>query len=323
MERLFHYGEKLEQEAPSHIPETQPPKDWPREGKVDAKDLVMAYRPGLPNVLKGLSMSVKGGEKIGVVGRCAASRSLDDRLRLTLLVRTGAGKSSIMMALFRIVELSGGEIEIDGVDVSKIGLDDLRRAVAIIPQEATLFNGTIRSNLDPFGVYDDARLWDALKRAGVVDRTTGAAAREAAKLKEIEGLDDASSSASDLAQTQQSPNRGGHSTPVNRYSLDSVVEDEGLNLSVGERSLVSLARALVKNSQIIVLDEATACKHYPAFPLALGSDAPSSRRFRDRRSDPGDNQDRICARHAVVHRASSSDHHQLRSHREQGLLRLA
>jgi len=170
--------------------------------------VVMSYRPGLPTVLKGLSIDVKGGEKIGIIGR------------------TGAGKSSLMTALLRIVELTSGQITVDGIDISKIGLADLRRAISIIPQEALLFQGTIRSNLDPFGVYDDARLWDALRRSWLVDS------------------DEVNSAPTDKSRT--------------RFNLDTVVEEEGQNLSVGERSLVSLARALVRDTPITILDEATA-----------------------------------------------------------------
>ena len=106
----------------------------------------MRYRAGLPLVLKGLSMHVKGGERIGVVGR------------------TGAGKSSIMSTVFRLIELSGGSITIDGVNIATIGLHDLRSRLAIIPQDPTLFRGTIRSNLDPFSEHTDLELWAALRQ---------------------------------------------------------------------------------------------------------------------------------------------------------------
>ncbi|KAG8736093.1 hypothetical protein FRC12_017781 [Ceratobasidium sp. 428] len=221
VERILHYAQRVEQEAPYEIPDKEPPASWPENGEVELKDVVMSYRPGLPAVLRGLSLRVKGGEKIGIVGR------------------TGAGKSSIMAALYRIVELTSGSILLDGVDISQIGLHTLRKNIAIIPQDPLLFSGTLRSNLDPFGVYDDARLWDALKRAYLVDRPTAVQVNE-------DGEDIPS----------------GAQTPVNRFTLDTVIEEEGGNLSVGQRSLVSLARALVKDSKIIVLDEATASVDY-------------------------------------------------------------
>ncbi|KIK99142.1 hypothetical protein PAXRUDRAFT_132675 [Paxillus rubicundulus Ve08.2h10] len=213
VERIVQYTQEdlVPQEAPHEIESRKPDVEWPSQGAIEFKDVKMSYRPGLPLILKGISLNIKGGEKIGVVGR------------------TGAGKSSLMLVLYRIVELSGGSIVLDGIDVSTIGLKDLRTKISIIPQDPLLFDGTIRSNLDPFNRYDDAKLWDALRRSCLLDTP------------------------SDKEEVVS-----GEEAPKNRYNLDSVVESEGANFSVGERSLLSLARALVKDCKVVVLDEATA-----------------------------------------------------------------
>ncbi|KAJ7650714.1 ABC transporter [Roridomyces roridus] len=215
VERVLHYSTDVEQEAPIEVPDRKPAAPWPSKGQIEIKDMVLKYRPELPAVIKGISMTVQAGEKIGIVGR------------------TGAGKSSVMTALFRLVELTSGSITIDGVDISQVGLGDLRSGLAIIPQEPLLFSGTLRTNLDPFDLHDDATLWDALRRSYLVE-----------SVKHEGGEDE------------------GSSTPVNKFTLDTIIEDEGGNLSVGQRSLVSLARALVKDAKILVLDEATASVDY-------------------------------------------------------------
>ncbi|KAG6817160.1 hypothetical protein H0H87_012121 [Tephrocybe sp. NHM501043] len=225
VERIVHYATAVEQEAPHEVPATKPPKEWPAHGSVELKDVVLSYRPELPPVLKGLSMTVGAGEKIGIVGR------------------TGAGKSSIMTALYRLVELTRGSITIDGVDISKVGLSDLRSGLAIIPQDPVshfAFNlyecirwwftkpsvsGTLRSNLDPFGLHDDATLWDALKRSYLVDHTQKAV--ESKRNSVVLPEDDITS--------------GAH-TPTNRFTLESIIEDEGGNLSIGQVSRFFFAR---------------------------------------------------------------------------------
>ncbi|KAG6837247.1 hypothetical protein H0H93_012642 [Arthromyces matolae] len=214
VERVVHYTEKerIDQEALHEIPAEAPPADWPQRGAIEFENVEMSYRPGLPKVLHGLSMQIKAGEKIGVVGR------------------TGAGKSSLALTILRLVEYTGSII-IDGIDIGKLGLRDLRSKISIIPQDPTLFSGTVRTALDPFSLYDDTRLWDALRRSFLVEsRPTTPNSSDA-----IENF-----------------------TGSNKITLDTIIEADGANLSVGERSLLSLARALVKNSRVVILDEATA-----------------------------------------------------------------
>ncbi|KAK8137647.1 ATP-binding cassette transporter protein [Apiospora sp. TS-2023a] len=203
VERLQYYGNQLEQEAPEHTVEVRP--SWPEKGEIVFDNVEMRYRANLPLVLKGMNMHVMGGERVGIVGR------------------TGAGKSSIMSTLFRLVELSGGHITIDGLDISTLGLHDLRSRLAIIPQDPTLFRGTVRGNLDPFSEHTDLELWSALRQADLVPHDA-----------QLEDKKDPS-----------------------RINLDSVVEEDGLNFSLGQRQLMALARALVRGARIIVCDEAT------------------------------------------------------------------
>nr|XP_019709005.1 ABC transporter C family member 14 [Elaeis guineensis] len=138
-------------EAAWEIKDCLPSPKWPTRGDVIIKDLKVRYRPNTPLVLKGITISIHGGEKIGVVGR------------------TGSGKSTLIQALFRIVEPSGGQIIIDGVDICTLGLHDLRSRFGIIPQEPVLFEGTVRSNIDPIGKYSDDEIWQALERCQLKD----------------------------------------------------------------------------------------------------------------------------------------------------------
>lgn len=202
VERVLHYSE-LEPEGDATTP-NDPPMTWPSKGHISFENVELAYREGLPLVLKGVSFDVKPGEKVGIVGR------------------TGAGKSSLLQALFRTVELQGGKIEIDGQNIRSIGLDVLRGRLALVPQDSTLFLGTLRENLDPQGLRTDAELISVLQRAWLLPND---------------------GTADPIAEA--------------KFSLDSTVGDEGSNFSVGEKQLLALCRALVKNSRIIILDEAT------------------------------------------------------------------
>lgn len=138
-------------EAAWRIPGCLPSPNWPNHGDIEIKDLQVRYRPGTPLVLRGVSLSINGGEKIGVVGR------------------TGSGKSTLIQVFFRLVEPSGGKIIIDGVDICTLGLHDLRSRFAIIPQDPVLFEGTVRSNIDPIGLYSDEEIWKSLERCQLKD----------------------------------------------------------------------------------------------------------------------------------------------------------
>ena len=136
VERVVHYATAIEQEAPHEIKDRKPKQPWPSHGQVEFKDVVFKYRPELPPVLKNITMTIHGGEKIGIVGRYASWRvSCGASSHQSEINRTGAGKSSIMVALYRLVELHSGSIIIDGVDISKLGLADVRSSISIIPQD--------------------------------------------------------------------------------------------------------------------------------------------------------------------------------------------
>uniref|UniRef100_A0A0E0HSK2 Uncharacterized protein n=1 Tax=Oryza nivara TaxID=4536 RepID=A0A0E0HSK2_ORYNI len=145
VERIKQYMH-LPPEPPAIIPENRAPSSWPQEGQIDLQDLKVRYRPNMPLVLKGITCTFPAGNKIGVVGR------------------TGSGKSTLISSLFRLVDPAGGRILIDNLDICSIGLKDLRTKLSIIPQEPTLFRGTVRNNLDPLGLHSDEEIWEALEK---------------------------------------------------------------------------------------------------------------------------------------------------------------
>ncbi|XP_037092833.1 multidrug resistance-associated protein 5-like [Pollicipes pollicipes] len=137
VERCDEYIRSLDYEAPLHVPERAPPASWPQRGGVELRGVCLRYRPELPRVLHDISLQVQPGEKVGVVGR------------------TGAGKSTFISTLLRMVEVETGTILIDGLDIRPMGLHDLRSRIDVIPQDPVLFSGTIRHNLAPFNEYPD------------------------------------------------------------------------------------------------------------------------------------------------------------------------
>lgn len=198
IDQLVHYRSSISPEGPPIVEDCRPPRNWPASGQIDFRGVSLRYHRYEVAVLKNVSFTIQGREKVAIVGR------------------TGSGKTTLLTSLLRLVEVAEGSIEIDGLDIAQMGLEDLRRNIAVIPQEPVLFFGTIRSNLDPYSRRTDAEMWRALEAVHLSAKVRGLT-----------------------------------------HMLDAPIVENGTIFTFGQRQLFCIARAILLQCRILILDEAT------------------------------------------------------------------